>query len=156
MDIGLCKWKYMMSAPQHVAPTVANEIRIYAVDFTATQSHHVTAQGFGYSTPLAAPLKSTSFRWEGRLHQPHPDSGYVSSSNGCDSLAALATNFAEPYRKHQNPVLEGRKEASYRFVFQPPSDFDGTRYADAATARPLTQSEQEIFIRAFQAANARA
>ena len=41
-------------------------VNVYALDATTTTPDHVTRQGFGVSTRLDKPIKSTTYHWQMR------------------------------------------------------------------------------------------
>ena len=140
-------------------------IHIYAIDTTQTTADHVTAQGFGYSSPLKQPIHHTSYRWEGSLHpneyernNPKSREGYQGAFNVRDTLPSLAENFAEQYRSRQDPVLQTASKSSYLLEFEPPPEDKNApiKFNPEGTPRKLTLTEQNLFIKEFQDANRKA
>lgn len=136
-------------------------INIFAINdkFTQTTEDHVSAQGFGYSSPLETPVEhnDTRYWWEGQLHNNllNPDG---QSSNSNDSLTALAQNFADQYRSHLDLALQKLGLASYSLQFQPTEKqieamMKNANQGVTRIVRGLSPEEQTRFMDAFQNAN---
>ncbi|MCX6695880.1 MAG: hypothetical protein NTU61_06250 [Candidatus Altiarchaeota archaeon] len=133
----------LVESMQKPKSQLTNVIQVYAIEETVTHKDDITAQGFGYSTPLSAPVKKTHFRWQGKLHGSGP--GVTGNSNSNETLDGLAENWSSNYLQHPNPAAKAAKQPSYGLDFSPPSELKG--------ARPLTMPEREQFIDAFRKAN---
>lgn len=140
-----------------------SEIDIYVVEEMKTHKDTVTDQGFGYSTPLESPQKSSRFVWEGKLQpseherqNPQSREGYAGSSMSHDDIERLAENFSYNYRTHLNPDLQKRGESSYSLKFEPSEEVIRKfkeQHGENATIRGLNAEEQERFMDAFRKAN---
>lgn len=150
-----------------IKPENLNEpstIRVVALvtNFLKTQEDHVTAQGFGYSSPLEKPVQvnETAYKWEGLLHPnaaerqaPKSREGYRGASNIKNSVTELAENFAQNADQRQNPTLQLSGKDSYTFNFEPLVTEDAVKtLPDHTKMRALDSQEQDAFLRAYEEA----
>lgn len=141
-----------------------SDMYVYASEHevTETSRDYFTKQGFGISEPLDAPAtrRGTSYSWQGRIHPYKEEVGLSHFDNG--KLEVVASSFSSTYMGHQNPELKKQGLSSYRLLFDPSeeviNDFEktnkwGTQHGEKHSIRPLTEQEQEEFLKAFRAAN---
>ena len=148
---------------QESQENLPSEIDIYVVEEVKTHKDNVTDQGFGYSTPLESPQKSSRFVWEGKLQpseherkNPQSRENYAGSSMSQDDIEKLAQNFAYNYRSHQNPDLQKAGQNSYSLKFEPSEEVMRKfkeQHGEGVTIRGLNAEEQKIFMDAFRKAN---
>jgi hypothetical protein len=128
---------------------------VYAVETTKTTRDEVSAQGFGYTSPLAVPQKETHFVWQGELFNgPGSLSG---SSNARKELDQLASNFADNYRRSLCHLSVAQGTSPYDIHFGVPADIRQSYVGDEhERVRNLTDVEREAFVTAFREANRKA
>lgn len=140
-------------------------IAVFAIEdlVTKTSEDHVTAQGFGYSSPLETPQQSNSItcRWEGMIHPtPLQEQKMVKAYNVRDTIQELAANFAQHYRDHSDATLQAQGEPSYALSFVPTeeqiAELMQTNPDVQRVVRGLKPEEQAAFMLAFSKANSEA
>jgi len=115
-------------------------IYVYAVDSLKTEESHVTAQGFGHSTPLENPVNETQYHWEGKLHGSRQD--IISSSNTNSSLSKLVQNLVLNLKQHPSLTHNKARKPAYRISHDVSSRFKGNA---EDTPRKLNPTEEVWF-----------
>ena len=126
-----------------------NQINVYARQVTETMSHHITRQGFGYSSPLEHAETNITYIWEGKLHGQRKD--VVGSSNFRGNLDDLAQNLVLNIRGNPSPQHNSAGMPAYRIGYE----VDESRQEQGSSSvetRALTPAEQWAFSVAFEKA----
>ena len=132
----------------------SRSVSVFAVESVRTASDNITDGGFGYSTPLDTPERSTLFIVKGSFYTaPDKDDQRVAIPR--DNVESLARSFSEKYMRQQDPTQEPGK--TYTLITTP-SDADKAEYSsrndsETRTVRALSEQELSVFIETFQKHN---
>lgn len=132
----------------------SRSVSVFAVDSVRTQRDSITDGGFGYSTPLDTPERSTVFIVKGSFYTaPDKDDQRVAIPR--DTIESLAKSFSEKYMRQQDPTQAPGK--TYTLVTTP-TDADKAEYSsrngsETRTVRALSEQEFSVFIATFQEHN---
>lgn len=120
-------------------------VSVYAIDYTKVREDKVSRQGFGSSSPLPEPKKTTRFWFEARwLADPSDPQGVSGQGFGSENFADMCRSFVTlspkfPVSPMPLILMLGPTEKQ---IEDAKHSVDGN-----GVARPLTGPEQEQFLR---------